>query len=69
MVAKGEWATKYPVNYIFYRPKGKEGLAELVKSLDKLDFKVFHHLDSATSPRLRGYFADTPQLEFLLILQ
>lgn len=69
VVAKGEWATKYPVNYIFYRPKDKEGLQRLASAMDELDFKVFHHLDSATSPRLRGYFADTPELEFLLILQ
>lgn len=69
VAAKGEWATKYPVNYIFYRPKNKEGLQELASAMDELDFKVFHHLDSATSPRLRGYFADNPQLEFLLILQ
>lgn len=69
VAAKGEWKTKYPVNYIFYRSENKEGLQQLVTLIDNLDFKAFHHLDSATSPRLRGHFADNPQLEFLLILQ
>jgi len=68
-LAKGAWETKYPLNYIFYRPKDKQGLERLAAVLDELDFTAFHHLDSATSPRLRGYFADNPQLEFLLILQ
>lgn len=69
VTTKGEWKTKYALNYIFYRPKDREGLQRLVSSLNDLDFKAFHHLDSATSPKLRGYFADNPNLEFLLILQ
>lgn len=69
VTAKGEWKTTYPVNYIFYRSKERKGLQHLASTLDDIDFKVFYHLDSATSPKLRGFFKDNPNLEFVLILQ
>jgi len=66
---KGLWATKYHVNYIFHRDEHGKGLDTLATDLGVQDFRTFHHLDSATSQKLRGIFQDNPELQFLLILQ
>ncbi len=66
---KGLWATKYRVNYIFHRDKDGKGLDALAEDLGLTDFRTFHHLDNATSQKLRGLFQDNPELQFLLILQ
>lgn len=66
---KGLWATKYRVNYIFHRDKDGSGLDALAEDLDLTDYRTFHHLDNATSQKLRGIFQDNPELKFLLILR
>ncbi len=66
---KGLWATKYRLNYIFYRDNDGRGIDPLVEALGALDFRAFHHLDNATSQKLRGLFQENPELQFLLILQ
>lgn len=67
--ARGEWPTRYAVNYLFYRDKDAAGVRELSAALGDLEFNALYHLAEATSTRLRGYFANNPELEFVLILQ
>ena len=70
MLPQGKWATKYHVNYIFYRNSSESDLKVLTDAMGtEMKFNTFHHLNNATSPRLRGIFKDNPNLEYVLILQ